>query len=125
MQVVDRAHLANTIRACRQFGFLTAIGDFGAGYSGLNLLAECQPDLIKIDLELVRNIHLSKPKRAILAGIPSVCRELEIRVIAEGIETAGERDCLRDFGITLMQGYLFSRPTFRSLANVADSTYGG
>ena len=124
-KIVDRAHLANIIRAYRQFGFLTAIDDFGAGYSGLNLLAEYQPDLIKIDLELVRNIHLSKPKRAILAGILSVCRELDIRVIAEGIETAEERDCLRDYGITLMQGFLFSPATFRSLASIADSVYGG
>lgn len=124
-KITDRAHLANIIKAYKQFGFLTAIDDFGAGYSGLNLLAEYQPDLIKIDLELVRGIQDSKPKRAILAGILGVCRELDIRVIAEGIETIEERDCLRDYGIHLMQGFLFSRPTFRSLATVPESIYGG
>jgi EAL domain-containing protein (putative c-di-GMP-specific phosphodiesterase class I) len=123
-KITDRAHLANIIKAYKQFGFLTAIDDFGAGYSGLNLLAEYQPDLIKIDLELVRGIHDSKPKRAILAGILGVCRELEMRVIAEGIETIAERDCLRDYGIHLMQGFLFSRPTFGALATVPESTYG-
>jgi EAL domain-containing protein (putative c-di-GMP-specific phosphodiesterase class I) len=118
-KIVDRAHLAGIIDAYKRFGFLTAIDDFGAGYSGLNLLAEYQPDLIKIDLELVRGIDASRPKRAILAGIMSVCTELGIRVIAEGIETPGERDCLSDAGIHLMQGFLFARPAFRELAAVA------
>lgn len=115
-KIADRAHLANIIAAYKRFGFLTAIDDFGAGYSGLNLLAEYQPDLIKIDLELVRGIDASRPKRAILAGILGVCEELGIRAIAEGIETPAERDCLRDAGIQLMQGFLFARPSFRALA---------
>lgn len=117
-KVSDRAHLAGIIDAYKRFGFLTAIDDFGAGYSGLNLLAEYQPDLIKIDLELVRGIDQSRPKRAILTGIMSVCAELGIRVVAEGIETPGERDCLSDAGIQLMQGFLFARPAFRALATV-------
>lgn len=117
-KVVDRAHLAGIIQAYKSFGFLTAIDDFGAGYSGLNLLAEYQPDLIKIDMELVRGIETSRPKRAILAGIVSVCAELGIRVIAEGIETPAERDCLLDAGIELMQGFLFAPPAFRALAQV-------
>lgn len=117
-KIVDRAHLAGIIAAYQRFGFLTAIDDFGAGYAGLNLLAEYQPDLIKIDLELVRGIDASKPKRAILSGIMSVCAELDIKVIAEGIETIGERDCLRDAGIQLMQGFLFARPAFKALAAV-------
>jgi EAL domain-containing protein (putative c-di-GMP-specific phosphodiesterase class I) len=117
-KIADRAHLANIIDAYKRFGFLTAIDDFGAGYSGLNLLAEYQPDLIKIDLELVRGIESSRPKRAILGGILGVCTELGIRVVAEGIETIAERDCLRDAGIHLMQGFLFARPSFRSLAQL-------
>lgn len=123
-KINDRAHLANIIKAYKQFGFLTAIDDFGAGYSGLNLLAEYQPDLIKVDLELVRDIQDSKPKRAILSGILAVCRELDIRVIAEGIETVAERDCLRDHGIHLMQGFLFSKATFGSLATIPESAFG-
>lgn len=117
-KIADRAHLAGIIDAYKRFGFLTAIDDFGAGYSGLNLLAEYQPDLIKIDLELVRGIDTSKPKRAILAGIVSVCDELGIRVVAEGIETTSERDCLGDAGIQLMQGFLFARPAFKALPAV-------
>lgn len=120
-KIQDRAHLAGIIKAYKSFGFLTAIDDFGAGYSGLNLLAEYQPDLIKIDMELVRGIDASRPKRAILTGILSVCEELGIRVIAEGIETRAERDCLLDAGIELMQGYLFARPAFRALATVEAS----
>lgn len=117
-KVADRAHLAGIIQAYKSFGFLTAIDDFGAGYSGLNLLAEYQPDLIKIDMELVRCIEASRPKRAILSGIVGVCEELGIRVIAEGIETRAERDCLLDAGIELMQGFLFAPPAFRALAQV-------
>ncbi len=119
-KIVDRAHLAGIIDAYKRFGFLTAIDDFGAGYSGLNLLAEYQPDLIKIDIELVRGIDASKPRRAILSGIMSVCTELGIRVVAEGIETMAERNCLRDAGIHLMQGFLFARPAFKGRA-VVDS----
>ncbi|MDX2220584.1 MAG: EAL domain-containing protein [Burkholderiales bacterium] len=120
-KIQDRAHLAGIIKAYKTFGFLTAIDDFGAGYSGLNLLAEYQPDLIKIDMELVRGIESSRPKRAILSGILSVCEELGIRVIAEGIETRAERDCLLDAGIELMQGYFFAQPAFRALATVEKS----
>lgn len=114
-RVVDRAHLGNIIRKYREFGFLTAIDDFGAGYAGLTLLAEYQPDIIKLDMDLVRNIDGSPVRRAIVKGIMVTCNDLGIRVVAEGIETPGERDALLEAGITLMQGYLFARPAFRAL----------
>lgn len=123
-QVMNRPHLVNIFREYRRFGFQTAIDDFGAGYAGLNLLSEFQPDIIKIDMDLVRNIDQSAPKRAIVAGIVSICASLGIRVLAEGIETPAERDCLRDAGISLMQGYLFSRPAFQSLGSIAPQAWG-
>jgi EAL domain-containing protein (putative c-di-GMP-specific phosphodiesterase class I) len=114
-KVTDRAHLGNIITKYKEFGFLTAIDDFGAGYAGLTLLAEYQPNLIKLDMELVRNIDTSRVRQAIVKGMMVICNDLGIRVIAEGIETAGERDALADAGITLMQGYLFCKPVFRGL----------
>ncbi len=115
-QVQNRPHLVNIFHAYRQFGFHTAIDDFGAGYAGLNLLAEYQPHLVKIDMDLVRGIDSHRPRQVIVANIAALCRELGIDVLAEGIETRGERDFLAQAGIDLMQGYWFSKPVFQQLA---------
>jgi len=123
-QVIDRQHLVNIFKAYRRFGFRTAIDDFGAGYAGLNLLAEYQPDIVKIDMDLVRGIDTHPAKQAIVQGIIAICAALKISIVAEGVETAAERDYLRGVGITLMQGYLFSRPAFRASGNVPQSAYG-
>ena len=117
-RVVDRPHLVNIFREYSRFGFRTAIDDFGAGYAGLNLLAEYQPDLIKIDMDLVRNIDTDKPRQAIVAGIAAICKELDIEILAEGVETRAERDHLAALGIDLMQGYWFAKPAFQTLAIV-------
>jgi EAL domain-containing protein (putative c-di-GMP-specific phosphodiesterase class I) len=114
-KVQDRAHLVNIFREYHRFGFCTAIDDFGAGYAGLDLLSEYQPDIIKLDMGLVRDIDASKPKQAIVKGVIGICRELNIQVLAEGIETPAERDFLRAAGVRLMQGYLFSKPAFRAI----------
>jgi EAL domain-containing protein (putative c-di-GMP-specific phosphodiesterase class I) len=114
--IISRPHLVNIFRAYRQFGFQTAIDDFGAGFSGLTLLAEFQPDLIKLDMELVRNVDTDSVRQSIVRGALSICNDLGIRVIAEGIETCGERDFFAAHGVFLMQGYLFAKPAFRSIA---------
>ena len=114
-EVRDRPHLVNIFHEYRRFGFQTAIDDFGAGYAGLTLLAEYQPHIIKIDMELVRGIEASAPRQAIVRGIVAICKELNIQVLAEGIETAAERDCLREMGIDLMQGYLFCKPALMAI----------
>ena len=92
----------------------TAIDDFGAGFAGLNLLADFQPDIIKLDMDLIRGIDQSRPRQAIVRGTVAMCEELGIQVIGEGVETADECSALHDLGIHLMQGYLFSRPLFES-----------
>ena len=86
-----------------------------AGHAGLNLLARFQPDIIKIDMELVRGLDESLPKRIIIAGIVRMCAELGITVIAEGIETEGELAALRQIGVRYIQGYLLARPAFEAL----------
>ncbi|SAK99412.1 diguanylate cyclase/phosphodiesterase with PAS/PAC and GAF sensor(s) [Caballeronia fortuita] len=113
--IISRPHLVEIFRAYRRFGFQTAIDDFGAGYSGLTLLTEFQPDLIKLDMELVRGIDTDSVRQSIVRGVLSMCRDLGIRVIAEGIETIGERDFFVAHGVDLLQGYLFAKPAFRSL----------
>jgi EAL domain-containing protein (putative c-di-GMP-specific phosphodiesterase class I) len=98
------------LREYRRQGFLTAIDDFGAGYAGLRLLADFQPDLIKLDMHLVRGIERDRPRQAIARALVSACRDFGIQLIAEGIETAAERDTLAELGVRWMQGYWFGRP---------------
>lgn len=117
-QIHEPRRVLEIVNAYRKMGFRTAIDDFGAGYSGLNLLAEFQPDLIKLDMELIRHIDLDPVRRAIVEGIVLVCDKLQIRVIAEGVETEAELRTLEAIGIDLFQGYLFARPAFEALPKV-------
>ena len=122
-QIQDRPHLVNIFREYRRFGFQTAIDDFGAGYAGLNLLAEYQPHIVKIDMDLVRGIDNNAAKQAIVRGVVAICRDLDIKVLAEGIETVAERDCLRGAGIDLMQGYLFCRPALQAVGVIDPASW--
>ena len=123
-RVEDGPWLAQILREYKRCGLLTAIDDFGAGYAGLSLLADFQPDLIKIDMGLVRGVDSSTPRQAIVRGLMRVCDDLGVQVIAEGIETSGERDFLLDAGVRLMQGYFFCRPVFQGVGKVDASAWG-
>lgn len=96
-------------------GFTTALDDFGAGYAGLGLLARFQPDVIKLDMALLRGVDASEPRRMIVDAMVGLCRRLGVTVIAEGIETRGELDAVRALGIELVQGYLLAKPAFEAL----------
>lgn len=117
-RMADAAHVQKIVEAYRKFGFWTALDDFGAGFAGLGLLARLQPDLIKIDMELLRDIHLSRAKQAIVAGIVGIARELDITVLGEGVESAEELAVLRAAGISLFQGYHFAKPALMALPEV-------
>lgn len=117
-EVEDFDHLGNIMTSYRDMGFITAIDDFGAGYSGLNMLAELHTDVIKLDMALIRDIHLHQKRQAIVRGIVQVCRELDIKVIAEGIEQTEEYRLLDTMGVEYFQGYLFARPAWQSLADI-------
>lgn len=121
-RVSDHTHLTNIFKEYKRIGFKTAIDDFGSGYSGLNLLAEFQPDYIKLDMALTRNIDKDRVRRAIVHGIVETCRELKMSVIAEGIETPGECLALQDEGVELFQGYLFAKPGFEHLPQISSGT---
>jgi EAL domain-containing protein (putative c-di-GMP-specific phosphodiesterase class I) len=116
---VRHDHLGRIIAAYKALGLRTAIDDFGAGYSGLTLLAKFQPDVVKLDMELVRDIDRDRIKRVLVAGMVGVCREIGVEVLAEGIETEGEHRTLLDLGVPLQQGYLLARPGFEVLPEVS------
>jgi EAL domain-containing protein (putative c-di-GMP-specific phosphodiesterase class I) len=117
-QVRDHAHLTRIFRDYRSRGFLTAIDDFGSGYAGLSLLADFQPDLLKLDMALIRGIHRDPARRAIVSGIVRMARDLGCTVLAEDVETAGEFRHLSAIGVPLFQGYLFGRPRLEELGTV-------
>jgi blue light- and temperature-responsive anti-repressor len=112
----DLAGFATTINQYRASGIHLAIDDFGAGHSGLNLLADFQPDVIKIDIHLVRNIDGNGPRQAIVRAVIQACDDLGIEVVAEGVETEPEYRWFKRAGVRLFQGYLFGRPEFESLS---------
>lgn len=96
--------------ALRSLGFRLAIDDLGAGYAGLTSFALLEPEVVKLDMSLVRDIHREPVKQRIVRSMISLCAESGILVIAEGIETREERDELLRLGCEYMQGYLFARP---------------
>jgi len=117
-QVVSQEFLVDVFEAYRKEGFRTAIDDFGSGYAGLNLLADFQPDILKIDMKLVRDINQNKVKQTLVRSIQQIGEELGIQLIAEGIETEDEYKYLRDTGITLMQGYFFQKPMVEAFQDI-------
>jgi EAL domain-containing protein (putative c-di-GMP-specific phosphodiesterase class I) len=114
----DTAHVVSIIRDYQSRGFLTAIDDFGAGYAGLALLAEFQPDIVKLDMALLRDIDHDPVRATIMRGLVWTCRELGCDVLAEGVETVGEYRALRAMGIDKFQGYLFARSGLESLPRI-------
>ena len=118
-QIVRDIALANEVTAqLRGSGISIAIDDFGAGYSGLSLLTEFQPRIVKLDMLLIRDIDRNPVRLAIVRGVLSMCRELGILVIAEGVESVAEYRVLEGLGVALFQGFLFARPAFEELPAV-------
>lgn len=117
-RMADAAHVQNIIDTYQAMGFVTALDDFGAGHAGLGLLARFRADIIKLDMELLRGIDSSAPRRMIVEAMVGLCARLGVTVIAEGIETRGELDAVRSLGIDLVQGYLLARPAFEALPGV-------
>jgi EAL domain-containing protein (putative c-di-GMP-specific phosphodiesterase class I) len=117
----DVGHLQSIFKEYKRHGMITAIDDFGAGHSGLNMLADFQPDVLKIDMALTRSIHSDDVRTKIVGAIVGLCASLNISVVAEGIETIQEAVALRALGVHLFQGYLFARPVIEQLPAVPAS----
>lgn len=113
--IADYAKFGQQLNQFRSMGLKVAIDDFGAGYSGLNMLADFQPDQIKIDMNLVRGIERHGPRQSIVRALVQVCADLGIDVIAEGVESQAEYRWFADQGVRLFQGYLFAKPAFECL----------
>ncbi|KAB7646419.1 EAL domain-containing protein [Polymorphobacter fuscus] len=115
----DPRHVAEIVQAYRKMGFATALDDFGAGFAGLSLLAAIQPDIIKLDRQLICGIDASAAKRTIVGNVVRMSGELGVTVIGEGVETPGELAVLRHLGVRYVQGYLLARPAFAAIVPVS------
>ncbi|HEY4394563.1 MAG TPA: EAL domain-containing protein [Polyangia bacterium] len=116
LEVTERAPLeqirdaTSRVAQLRALGYRIAVDDLGAGYAGLTSFAHLEPDVVKVDMSLIRGIDSSPMKQKLLGSIVGLCRDLGIEIIAEGVETPAERDALVRVGGDLCQGYLFARP---------------
>ncbi len=118
-RVLDVSHLRNIAAEYARHGFTLALDDFGAGFSGLNLLSELDGiRLVKLDGALIREIDRNERAQQIVGSMVTLCAGLGIAVLAECVETAEEYSVLRQLGIRLMQGYLFARPAWEALPEV-------
>jgi len=121
----DIGHLQAIFAEYKRHGMITAIDDFGAGHSGLNMLADFQPDVLKIDMALTRAINTDPVRYEIARAITGLCKALHISVVAEGVETIAEAVTLRELGVRLFQGYLFARPSVEQLPAVSEAAVAG
>jgi EAL domain-containing protein (putative c-di-GMP-specific phosphodiesterase class I) len=121
--LLDGRNLLKYLQVIQDFGFKTAVDDFGAGHSGLSLIVQYQPNFIKLDRNLISGIHQDHVKQVVFKGIWQICKSLSIDIVAEGVETAGEYHWLQDEGVRLFQGYYFARPAFEALPDVANKVF--
>jgi EAL domain-containing protein (putative c-di-GMP-specific phosphodiesterase class I) len=118
LEITERASLSSSgdlrsrIDAVRALGYRLAIDDLGAGYAGLSSLALIDPEVVKLDMSLVRGVQASPAKQEVIRSITKLATDLGMELIVEGVETPQERDTLAGLGCDLMQGYLFARPDF-------------
>jgi EAL domain-containing protein (putative c-di-GMP-specific phosphodiesterase class I) len=122
LEVTERASLdglhdlPDRAQALRALGYRIAVDDLGAGYAGLSSLVRLQPEVVKIDMSLVRGVDHDISRARVIQHMARLCHDMGMGVIVEGIETAGERDTLLGLGCNLHQGYLYGRPAPRARA---------
>ncbi len=116
LEITERATLDDIhdvpgrVQRLRALGYRVAVDDIGAGYAGLTSVANLQPEAMKIDLALVRGINTDPIKQKLVRAMVTLCSDMNVAVIAEGIESVAERDTLIELGCDLLQGYLFAKP---------------
>ncbi len=116
LEITERAtldgvdNLGRRVRELRDLGFRIAVDDLGAGYAGLTSFATLEPEIVKLDIALVRNVDSLPIKRQLIGSMTSLCKDLGTLVVAEGIETEAERDVIVELGCDLLQGFLLGRP---------------
>jgi EAL domain-containing protein (putative c-di-GMP-specific phosphodiesterase class I)/CheY-like chemotaxis protein len=116
LEITERASLhhirdvQSRVARLREMGYSIAVDDLGAGYAGLTSFAQLEPEVVKLDMSLVRNVHAQPTKQTLVRTMIAMCHELGMSVVAEGIETPEERETIAELGCDLMQGYLFAKP---------------
>jgi EAL domain-containing protein (putative c-di-GMP-specific phosphodiesterase class I) len=116
LEVTERASLdqvenpSAVVAVLRERGFRIAVDDLGAGYAGMSSFTLLSPDVAKLDMSLVRNVDTDERREKVIKGLTGLCHDLGVVVVAEGVETVGERDKLLSLGCDLFQGYLIARP---------------
>ncbi len=98
------------VAVLREMGFRIAVDDLGAGYAGLTSFALLEPDIVKLDMSLVRDVHQAPTKQKLIRSIAQLCADMGMLVVGEGVETREERDALIDLGCDLLQGYFIAKP---------------
>jgi EAL domain-containing protein (putative c-di-GMP-specific phosphodiesterase class I) len=116
LEITERSSLEKVkdvrtrIAALREIGFRIAVDDLGAGYAGLTSFALLEPEIVKLDMTLVRDVHQSATKQKLIRSMAALCKDMGMMVVGEGVETVEERDSLIELGCDLLQGYLFAKP---------------
>lgn len=103
-------NLKEKIALLRDLGFWIAVDDMGAGYAGLNSFAALRPDIVKLDMAIVRGIDVDQYRRTLVRSMIAMCRDFGIPLVAEGVETEGEKAVLVDLGCDFLQGFLCGKP---------------
>ena len=98
------------VASLREMGFKIAVDDLGAGYAGLSSFTLLEPEIVKLDMSLIRDIHITSTKQKVVRSMTALSKDMGMTVVAEGVETRDERDCLIDLGCELLQGFLFAKP---------------
>ena len=116
LEITERASLDDLgdvkarATALRARGFRLAIDDLGAGYAGLTAFARLEPEVVKLDMSLIRDVDTSATKQKLVSAMTRLCRDLGILTVAEGIETRAELDAVIALGCEVVQGYLVAKP---------------
>jgi EAL domain-containing protein (putative c-di-GMP-specific phosphodiesterase class I) len=109
-QIANYPALIAALVPLRAAGVLIGVDDAGSGFSSMSHIVNMEADVIKVDISLVRDIHLNKMRRAMVGALAEFARQAEALVVAEGVEVEEERATLITLGVTAAQGYLFGRP---------------
>ncbi|MFO0749224.1 MAG: EAL domain-containing protein [Myxococcota bacterium] len=117
LEITERASLSEVpdvkarVARLRALGYRIAIDDLGAGYAGLTSITLLEPEIVKLDMSLVRDIDRAPTSQRVVAALTAMCQSLGVLTVAEGVETQAERDTVVELGCDLLQGYFFARPT--------------
>lgn len=111
-------HLKTILDFYRKKGFQIALDDVGSGYSSLNNLSKLYPNYIKIDMTIIRDIHKNKLQQEIFMALVNMSKNMDILVLAEGVETKEELDFVVENGADLIQGYYFGKPSKKPLKKI-------